>query len=314
MSSPKSKLCTGMLCASSAVSSNQNRSRQSRRVCRRSSVGILLATRMSKLTENGEVAQACVRTSQVCAQYPCATEQISDPINTIRTHSGLPIQTDTMDDDLFGSWGPSAPRALGKARTIDLTSDNDPELWPTNVASGLKRRRPKSYAEQACQSREEEREVVSARALHPPDFAVGTTASDVKVEGGTKLPVADAPITEVLLGYFLTDCVGIQHYRHQPNGTDGFRFHGEMLVLRRDPRNAFDRNAVAVHAMPEGAKGSFKGVDRGGSTNRQRMVGHVPRDTASMLARVADDRQLAIRMIGQVRSGTDQSTVGPHAS
>jgi hypothetical protein len=42
---------------------------------------------MSKLTENGEVAQAFARTSQVCAQSACATEQIPDHINTIRTQT-----------------------------------------------------------------------------------------------------------------------------------------------------------------------------------------------------------------------------------
>ena len=37
--------------------------------------------------ENGKVAQAFVRTSQVCAQYACATELIPDHINTIRTQT-----------------------------------------------------------------------------------------------------------------------------------------------------------------------------------------------------------------------------------
>ena len=33
------------------------------------------------------MAQAFVRTSQVCAQYACATELIPDHINTIRTQT-----------------------------------------------------------------------------------------------------------------------------------------------------------------------------------------------------------------------------------
>ena len=33
------------------------------------------------------VAQACVHTSQACAQFACDTEHISDPINKIRTQA-----------------------------------------------------------------------------------------------------------------------------------------------------------------------------------------------------------------------------------
>lgn len=97
---------------------------------------------------------------------------------------------------------------------------------------------------------------------------------------------------DVMLGYVQTDCVGIQHYRHLRNGV---RHVGEIFQLHRDPLNVHDRNAIAVHALGPGTTG---------------MVGHVPRETAALLARVADDRRIAIKLVGQVGKHAPVSAVG----
>ena len=52
------------------------------------------------------MAQACVRTSQECAQFACATEQISDPINTIRTQAcqSNQISSYVLEGTLHDCW------------------------------------------------------------------------------------------------------------------------------------------------------------------------------------------------------------------
>ena len=96
----------------------------------------------------------------------------------------------------------------------------------------------------------------------------------------TKAPAAQAPADEgdVLLGHFISKCVGIQHYRG-----NGIRYNKEPLHLKRDPYNPYDRNAVAVRTAMGG-----------------KQVGHMQRLDALAVARVADDSSMRIRMVAQV--------------
>jgi hypothetical protein len=88
---------------------------------------------------------------------------------------------------------------------------------------------------------------------------------------------------EILLGHIISKCVGIQHYRG-----NGVRHAKEALRLKREPTNPYDSNAVAVHALSNGAK-----------------VGHVQRGDAIAIAKVADDPAMTILMVGQVERGAD---------
>ena len=88
---------------------------------------------------------------------------------------------------------------------------------------------------------------------------------------------AGAGAEDVLLGHFVSKCVGIQHYRQ-----NGERYTKEPLHLRRDPTNVYDRNAIAVRTLTG------------------RSVGQVQRVDALAVARVADDKALRIKLVAQV--------------
>ena len=61
------------------------------------------------------------------------------------------------------------------------------------------------------------------------------------------------------------------------------------MLLKREPNNPYDPNAVAVLDM-----------------KHNQMVGHVPRAYALAVAKVADDKRMKILMVGQVEGGADQ--------
>ncbi|OXG23958.1 DNA repair protein Rad5 [Cryptococcus neoformans Tu259-1] len=79
---------------------------------------------------------------------------------------------------------------------------------------------------------------------------------------------------------FRSDVVGVQYYR-------GLVGRGEYVLLRREPTNKWDSNAVQV-------------VNAGGS-----QVGHIPRAVAANLAILMDRNQISVegRMIGQNLDG-----------
>lgn len=105
-------------------------------------------------------------------------------------------------------------------------------------------------------------------------------------------PAAPAPSSVlpdgVLLGYVISSCVGIQHYRN-----NGRRSQHEMLHLRREPHNPYDRNAVGVYTI--------------GAPSAQ--VGHIPAVHAKLVAPACD--QLRLKLVGQVNSRGDETYTFP---
>ena len=83
-----------------------------------------------------------------------------------------------------------------------------------------------------------------------PSSAPKSSAPKVKQAKPGKAKASAAPAGggggggDVLLGHFISKCVGIQHYRG-----NGVRYNKEPLQLRRDPNNPYDCNAVAVHTV-----------------------------------------------------------------
>ncbi|KIR59606.1 DNA repair protein Rad5 [Cryptococcus bacillisporus CA1873] len=79
---------------------------------------------------------------------------------------------------------------------------------------------------------------------------------------------------------FRSDVVGVQYYR-------GLVGRGEYVLLRREPTNKWDSNAVQV-------------INAGGS-----QVGHIPRAVAANLAALMDSNQISVegRMVGQNLDG-----------
>ncbi|WVF71338.1 hypothetical protein IAT40_006141 [Kwoniella sp. CBS 6097] len=86
---------------------------------------------------------------------------------------------------------------------------------------------------------------------------------------------------------FRTDVVGVQYYR-------GLVGKGEYVMLRRQPNNQYDPNAVQV-------------VNAGGT-----QVGHVPRAVAGKLAELMDGRAITVegRMVGQNLDGAKHYKMG----
>ena len=123
-----------------------------------------------------------------------------------------------------------------------------------------------------------------------PSSAPKSSAPKVKQAKPGKAKASAAPACggggggDVLLGHFISKCVGIQHYRG-----NGVRYNKEPLQLRRDPNNPYDCNAVAVHTVAG------------------KMVGHMQRVDALAVARVADDSRMRIRMVAQVETRAGQT-------
>ena len=112
-------------------------------------------------------------------------------------------------------------------------------------------------------------------------------------DGSHQVARADSADEVVLLGHIISHCVGIQHYHN-----NGHRYNKEPLILRREPNNPYDANAVGAYATVGG---------------KLRQVGHVPRHVALSLAYVADDRAMGIRMIGSIEGGAGQVRTPPAA-
>ncbi|GFZ43795.1 LOW QUALITY PROTEIN: hypothetical protein JCM24511_01515 [Saitozyma sp. JCM 24511] len=128
---------------------------------------------------------------------------------------------------------------------------------------------PSSSSNQAPQSTDEQRSK-SKRARSP----VGLDENDADVEGEpTQGP---NPEPDELYVTLRTDVVGVQYYR-------GLVGRGEYVMLRRQPENQYDANAVQV-------------VNAGGT-----QVGHVPRAVAAKVAPYMDAGLITLegRMIGQ---------------
>ncbi len=121
-----------------------------------------------------------------------------------------------------------------------------------------------------------------------PKAKKAAPAPKAKKAASSKAAAAPAPAQadtgEVLLGYFISKCVGIQHYHN-----NGARYNKEPLHLRRDPNNPYDKNAVSVRTIAG------------------KPVGHMQRVDALAVARVADDKSMRIKMVAQVESGATQT-------
>jgi SWI/SNF-related matrix-associated actin-dependent regulator of chromatin subfamily A3 len=85
--------------------------------------------------------------------------------------------------------------------------------------------------------------------------------------GSTQVDAANGTDELHLYGDLSTKIVGVQYYR-------GFACEGEVILIRREPGNPYDSNAIRVD-----------------NVNRQQ-IGHIPRRMAEELSRYIDDRSL----------------------
>ena len=76
------------------------------------------------------------------------------------------------------------------------------------------------------------------------DLEVSVGQHDGRVQRGAGADSAAHAEGDVLLGHFVSRCVGIQHYRN-----NGVRYNKEPLHLRRDPNNPYDKNAISVRTL-----------------------------------------------------------------
>ena len=74
-----------------------------------------------------------------------------------------------------------------------------------------------------------------------PSMAAGGGGGGARGAGADSAAHAEG---DVLLGHFVSRCVGIQHYRN-----NGVRYNKEPLHLRRDPNNPYDKNAISVRTL-----------------------------------------------------------------
>lgn len=85
--------------------------------------------------------------------------------------------------------------------------------------------------------------------------------------GSTQVDAADGTDELHLYGALDTKIVGVQYYR-------GFASRGEVILIRREPGNPYDANAIRID-----------------NVNRQQ-IGHIPRKVAEKLSKFIDDRSL----------------------
>jgi len=172
------------------------------------------------------------------------------------------------------------------------------EKKPAVVKAETKRDQPQKAAPKEKEQRKSKK--AAERALVPKSAAEKREAEMERLatqewspskkgythDGSHQVARADSADEVVLLGHIISHCVGIQHYRN-----NGHRYNKEPLILRREPNNPYDANAVGAYATVGG---------------KLRQVGHVPRHVALSLAYVADDRAMGIRMIGSIEGGAGQ--------
>ncbi|KAF2084192.1 SNF2 family helicase [Saccharata proteae CBS 121410] len=145
------------------------------------------------------------------------------------------------------------------AETIDLTGDDDPS--PFDHPS---RKNPRlSHAPLATQgSFDDCFDDFSDDELLDDDFDA--------VDSTQRYSYNDRAFVHFMLyGTLKTKIVGVRFYK-------GFATVGEMVVLRREPRNPYDPNAIQVQNV------------------QREQVGHIPRQVAAKLAKYIDNRSLLI--------------------
>jgi SWI/SNF-related matrix-associated actin-dependent regulator of chromatin subfamily A3 len=85
--------------------------------------------------------------------------------------------------------------------------------------------------------------------------------------GSTQLDAANGTDELHLYGDLDTKIVGVQYYR-------GFACQGEVILIRREPANPYDANAIRID-----------------NVNREQ-IGHIPRRVAEKLSKYIDDKSL----------------------
>ncbi|KAF0700506.1 Aste57867_8967 [Aphanomyces stellatus] len=184
------------------------------------------------------------------------------------------------------------PKGKGKrvAATVDLTtSPLDLSHEDNQNAAPLKRPRARAKGKKAA--------VVDLTAPSVPDhintmlakggiqslgsYGLGNhAASSEAVDEADAIDVdATQAVEDVFFGAIKNKIVGIQHYR----GRVGRR---EAVSLVREPRNPYDRNAIAVHNLAG------------------EMVGHVPRELAAVCAPLLDTGLMTVEGICPSPPGT----------
>ncbi|OCF32964.1 DNA repair protein Rad5 [Kwoniella heveanensis BCC8398] len=122
----------------------------------------------------------------------------------------------------------------------------------------------------------------SSKRQREDDGAVSSVQVKREDEDDPPLPEMDEHFCT-----FRTDVVGVQYYR-------GLVGKGEYVMLRRQPNNQYDPNAVQV-------------INAGGT-----QVGHIPRAVAGRLAELMDGRVITVegRMVGQNLDGAKHYKMG----
>ncbi|KAF9890959.1 hypothetical protein FE257_005216 [Aspergillus nanangensis] len=141
---------------------------------------------------------------------------------------------------------------------VDLTQDDSEPLRPTppktpRVATGERFGEPTAFVplSQSSQAYGDEDDAQAASVVQNSQDA------------------DDSPANSILYGNLYTKIVGVRFY-------DGHATRGEHVILKREPSNSYDSNAIRVDNVM-GAQ-----------------VGHIPRNMASKLAKYMDSNELAV--------------------
>jgi hypothetical protein len=103
------------------------------------------------------------------------------------------------------------------------------------------------------------------------EYCCPTNGNDAEYEEPWNPSDADAEATnEEFLGQYTTQVVGLRFYNHIPVA-------GQPVILEREPKNAFDTNAIRV-------------LD-----TQRNQVGHIRRSTAAVLAPLMDQQRISVK-------------------
>lgn len=180
------------------------------------------------------------------------------------------------------------PAAASAAACIDLTADSDsdaPVAPPAKRAKTASKAKAAKTASKAAGKRKAAHAGTasgSAIDLTTPAAAAAAAAAPVRValRRAASVPIEDnTDVDECFYGNITTKIVGIRYYA-------GIVSDRENTKLRREPTNAYDRNAIQA-------------LNMGGE-----QVGHIPKEVASLLAVQMDAIKDDLRVEGYIPRGS----------
>ena len=186
-----------------------------------------------------------------------------------------------------GTQKTQSPYEIGSSQNpIPLTTPSptgsDAEQTPTSIASpSSKRKKPIGKAPIAVPP--------PPVGLHPTGLQASDFASPhfglggIENDNATALEIVDLTQSDEgqgmpFMGSTLVRVVGVRHY-------DGNAALGDQVLLERDHRNPYDKNAIQV------------------SSSAQRQIGHIPRQMAAKLAPLIDNRQIHLEGVVTGKKG-----------